>query len=87
MRRKELGMPQLNKMDLDDLLIQANETLNKWQAEADAEFHKPQAKVMIAMMWQGMDARTQDWFRRNMPEQARQMDQLFGGSSIKGQGG
>jgi hypothetical protein len=65
-------------MDLDDLMIQANETLTQWQAEADAAFHGPQAKVMIAMMWQNMDARTKDWYRRNMPEQARQMDKLFG---------
>jgi hypothetical protein len=79
-------MSKLTIVDLSDALLEARETVKQWQDEFEREFHAPMLKIMVATMWQSMDEQTKNWYRANLPEQAREMDKLFGGSS-KGQGG
>jgi len=77
-------MAKLTIIDLNDALLEARETVNQWQAEFERDFHAPMLKIMVATMWQSMDENTKNWYRANMPEQAREMDELFGAKKKPG---
>ncbi len=61
----------------DDCLLDARARFEQWQAEFQAEWHRPQVETAAKMLWSSQPEQVRNYIRQSKPDAAKQMDSLF----------
>ncbi len=73
-----LTIKQPNANDADDVFLEARARVEKWTAEFQSEWYRPQIETAAKMLWMNQPEEFRNLNRQMNPNEARQLDELVG---------
>jgi len=72
-----ITIKQPNSSDADDAFLEGTARFNKWMAEFQSEWNRPQAETAAKMLWGSMPEQSRQLNRQINPKEAQMMDELM----------
>lgn len=72
-----LTIKQPNANDADDVFLEAHARIEKWKAEFQTEWYRPQTETAAKMLWGGMPEEARNLNRQVNPKESQMMDDLM----------